>query len=391
MRRALGRVAPLAVLATALLVLPGSGAGAQTPAPDRAQPPAPADLGRLQAELDTVTARAAELAAELASQAARDGGLTLALEQLADQQDAAQSRLDARARQAYIRAAPDPFAGLVGGLAADGLRALAAQELARRGSVAAVRAERRLLDAATEQSAATVALQAQAEAFRASLREQASAVLAAQDQARSLLAQAERAAAEQRTREAALQQAQQAQQLHQTQRARAAAASQASTAAQAAVSAQATRLAGSRSTLDAVSATLTRALTPAQTRRSINSQTREAPVLALVDAAGAGYPAGYAPTGTVLRGGASWYGPGFVGSPTASGTPYDPERMTCAHKSLPLGTVLRVTHGTLAVSCLVNDRGPYVGDRILDLSRAGSRALGYNGVAPVTAEVLALQ
>ena len=50
---------------------------------------------------------------------------------------------------------------------------------------------------------------------------------------------------------------------------------------------------------------------------------------------------------------------------------------------------LRLTRGGAAVSCLVNDRGPYVGDRILDLSRAGSRALGYDGVAQVVAEVLA--
>ena len=111
-------------------------------------------------------------------------------------------------------------------------------------------------------------------------------------------------------------------------------------------------------------------------------------MLAAVEAAGAGYPAGWAPSGTVLVGLASWYGPGFVGNPTASGAPYDPERHTCAHKELPLGTVLRVSRAGLAVSCLVNDRGPYVGPRILDMSRAGSRALGYDGVAQVVIEVL---
>jgi rare lipoprotein A len=91
----------------------------------------------------------------------------------------------------------------------------------------------------------------------------------------------------------------------------------------------------------------------------------------------------------VLSGLASWYGPGFVGSPTASGSPYDPERLTCAHKALPLGTVLRVSANGRSVSCLLNDRGPYVGPRILDMSRAGSRALGYDGVAEVVIEVLA--
>ena len=109
-------------------------------------------------------------------------------------------------------------------------------------------------------------------------------------------------------------------------------------------------------------------------------------MLALLDAAGSGYPQGYRPSGTVLRGTASWYGPGFVGSPTASGRPYDPERLSCAHRELPLGTVLRVSSGGRAVSCLVDDRGPWVGDRVLDLSRAASRALGYEGTAEVVAE-----
>ena len=107
-----------------------------------------------------------------------------------------------------------------------------------------------------------------------------------------------------------------------------------------------------------------------------------------MEATGDGYPRGYRPTGEVLGGTASWYGPGFVGNPTASGAPYDPERLTCANKEVPLGTVLRVSANGRAVSCLVNDRGPYVGDRILDMSRAGSRALGYDGLAPVVIEVL---
>ncbi|MDQ3503899.1 MAG: septal ring lytic transglycosylase RlpA family protein, partial [Actinomycetota bacterium] len=169
------------------------------------------------------------------------------------------------------------------------------------------------------------------------------------------------------------------------------------TAAQAAAAiAEQTRLAAAqnrlttvRSTLDSASATVTSALTPAQTRRSLAARAGEAPLLALVEAAGSGYPQGYAASGSLLTGLASWYGPGFVGSPTASGTPYDPERLTCAHKTLPLRTVLRVSANGRSVSCLVNDRGPYVGPRILDLSRAGSRALGFDGVQQVTIEILA--
>jgi hypothetical protein len=100
-------------------------------------------------------------------------------------------------------------------------------------------------------------------------------------------------------------------------------------------------------------------------------------------------PASLRPTGQRLEGLASWYGPGFNGRPTASGAIYDQEGWTVASKELPLGTFLLVSVGDRRVLLLVNDRGPYVGDRILDLSAAGARALGFGGVAPVTAEVVA--
>ena len=305
------------------------------------------DLPQLQAELALVTARAEALAAELDAAAARDGGLRIAMEDLAEQQDAAQSRLDARARLVYMRSRPDPLGSVVQGLAAPGLR-----RLVQRGSVAALTVDRELVTAVSQQSAQVRALQARAAAFRAGLRLRAAAVLAAQDRARALLAQAEALAAQEQA------------------------------------AAALARLAEQRAALDAVSATVTLALTPAQTRRSQRAAQQQAPVVAAVEAAGSGYPAGYRPSGQVLEGTASWYGPGFVGSPTASGAPYDPERLTCAHTELPLGTVVRVSANGRAVSCLVNDRGPYVGDRILDLSRAGSRALGYDGLAQVVVEVL---
>lgn len=358
-RRVLRLVAPLALAAAALVAVPGGQAGATPTADVRAS-----DLGRLQAELEQVTARAVELADALDAAAAQDGGLRVELDRLAEQQDAAQARVATRARQAYMRAGPDPLGDLIGGLAAASLRPLADAELARRGAAAAVRAERALVEAAAQEGEATRLLQERAAAFRAQLRTEAEQVLAAQETARALLGQAERLLAEQEARAAAKAQA-------------------------AALAASRARLVSTRSALDGVSASVTQALTPAQSRRSRAAAAREAPVLALVEAAGSGYPQGFAPTGQVLRGEASWYGPGFVGNPTASGTPYDPERLTCAHKSLPLGTVLRVSRGPLAISCLVNDRGPYVGARIIDLSRAGSRALGFDGVAQVTAEVLA--
>lgn len=73
---------------------------------------------------------------------------------------------------------------------------------------------------------------------------------------------------------------------------------------------------------------------------------------------------------------ASWYGPGFEGNPTASGEPYDPYGYTAAHKTLPLGTELTVNYGGSSIQVTVNDRGPYVGDRTLDLSQGAAEAIG---------------
>ena len=349
-----------AVLATALLGMPAGAYG--EPAPPVAGVTS-ADLPRLQAELARVTARAERLAEDLEAAAARDGGLRTTIDRLAQKQEEAQARLDTRVREVYMRTTLDPVPRMVSRMAPPGL-----ERITQQGVTAAVQVDRQLVDAVANSSAAVVELLARAEAHRAGLRAQAAEVLAAQDRARDLLAQAEAVlAAEQ------------------------AAAADAAAAAAAAQRADAERaqLLSARAVLDRVSASVTAALTPAQTRRSLNAARTEAPIVALVEAAGSGYPQGYAPTGTVLRGPASWYGPGFVGKPTASGAPYDPERLTCAHKTLPLGTVIRVSANGRTVSCLVNDRGPYVGDRILDMSRAGSRALGYDGVTTVVVEVLA--
>jgi rare lipoprotein A len=104
-----------------------------------------------------------------------------------------------------------------------------------------------------------------------------------------------------------------------------------------------------------------------------------------------GVPAGLVATGQVVAGPASWYGPGFDGRPTASGAIFDQEAFTVASKELPLGTILLITHGGRSVLVLVNDRGPYVAGRVLDLSHGVASALGtvHSGVARVTAQVLA--
>ena len=73
---------------------------------------------------------------------------------------------------------------------------------------------------------------------------------------------------------------------------------------------------------------------------------------------------------------ASWYGPGFHGQPTASGEIYNAYGYTAAHKTLPLGTELVVSYGGRSVQVTVNDRGPYVGARELDLSQGAAEYLG---------------
>ena len=80
--------------------------------------------------------------------------------------------------------------------------------------------------------------------------------------------------------------------------------------------------------------------------------------------------------GETEEGLASYYGAELAGNPTASGEPFDPYGYTAAHKTLPLGTQLMVTYGGRPVQMTVNDRGPYVGGRDLDLSQGAAEYLG---------------
>jgi rare lipoprotein A len=78
---------------------------------------------------------------------------------------------------------------------------------------------------------------------------------------------------------------------------------------------------------------------------------------------------------------ASWYGPDFHGKPTSSGEIYDMNGLTCAHREYPFGTKLKVTNvsNNKSVNCTVNDRGPFVSGRDLDLSYAAAREIGLIG------------
>ena len=89
-------------------------------------------------------------------------------------------------------------------------------------------------------------------------------------------------------------------------------------------------------------------------------------------------PANYQGTRTEV---ASWYGPGFAGHPTSTGEIYNPEGLTAASTTLPLGSHVRVTNPDTGRSVVVriNDRGPYVRGRSLDLSHGAARQIGLTG------------
>lgn len=89
---------------------------------------------------------------------------------------------------------------------------------------------------------------------------------------------------------------------------------------------------------------------------------------------------------------ASWYGPGFEGKKTASGEIFDDSKLTAAHKTIPLGSKAKVTNLTngKTVEVKINDRGPFIDGRMVDLSRAAAKALGMidRGTARVQIDLL---
>jgi peptidoglycan lytic transglycosylase len=89
---------------------------------------------------------------------------------------------------------------------------------------------------------------------------------------------------------------------------------------------------------------------------------------------------------------ASWYGTEFHGKPTSSGEPFDMYAYTCAHREYPFGTMLKVTHisNGRSVNCMINDRGPFVSGRDIDLSYAAAKEIDIlkTGTAQVMIEYL---
>lgn len=106
------------------------------------------------------------------------------------------------------------------------------------------------------------------------------------------------------------------------------------------------------------------------------------------------YPA-VVSVGDRFRGNASWYGPDFHGKLTSNGETYNMYDMTAAHKTLPMNTIVKVTNeknGRTAV-VRINDRGPFVATRIIDLSNKAAHQIDMvkDGTAPVTLEVLGFE
>ncbi len=89
---------------------------------------------------------------------------------------------------------------------------------------------------------------------------------------------------------------------------------------------------------------------------------------------------------------ASWYGPGFHSKATANGETYDENDLTAAHKTLPMPSLVRVTNleNGRSIVVRINDRGPFVNNRIIDMSRRGAQLLGFeqNGTAKVRVQVM---
>jgi rare lipoprotein A len=110
--------------------------------------------------------------------------------------------------------------------------------------------------------------------------------------------------------------------------------------------------------------------------------------------AGDGKPSGGWNVGDTQDGKATWYGKKFHGKPTASGEKFDMRSMTAAHRSLPFGSVVRVTNlkNDRTVTVRINNRGPYGKNRIIDVSEAAARKLEMidAGVVPATIEVLVI-
>ena len=339
-------------------------ASATTHKPAPAKPVTSAAIAQLQHQLEQATAQAGRTTAAVLHAAAESDALKANLDDVAAQAQQSQALVAATTVMLYEQAPPSGLPDLeqlvVDPEAMEGLRAM--------GNASVTSAES-TVQAAALQAAKMTALAASSDQQRAALVGRTVAVYAAQDKARALIA----------TLKADLQAQERAAQIAKDK------------AAKAEAAAKLAALAQEKAALDAQSSQISLAFSPSLSDAGRAALARQKPLLDLLVASGANYPQGYQPTGQTMTGVSSWYGPGFVGRDTASGTPYDPELLTCAMRYVPLGTVIRVTNlaNNAAVDVMVTDRGPYVGTRIIDLSHAAAVAVGNTGLATVRIEILA--
>lgn len=336
----------------------------------------PADLANLDAALNAAEKSAAQAADAVLQAYARSASLGAAIDEVAARADEARGALTRRVRQIYMTGKPDPFSRLVLGLGeANGLNSVAR---------AGVASDSNLIAEVDRESVELDTLRRKAAAAEHDLQAKERAVTALQARTLALLDAAQLRYADDQVKLAALAE-------------RRAEAQAQESFVRAAV---AQRLLAEKATAAAAAAVAAHedspapqpqlpGIRPAVTARGQRAAAAEAPVIAALEAAGSGMPPGYRATGRTITGIASWYGPGFYGKPTATGAPYDAERYTCAMLAVPLGTVVRVTtEEGRAINVLVNDRGPYIGGRVIDMSAIGARTLGYSGIKKVTVEVL---
>lgn len=85
---------------------------------------------------------------------------------------------------------------------------------------------------------------------------------------------------------------------------------------------------------------------------------------------------------------ASWYGPGFHGRLTANGERFNKHAYTAAHRTLPFGSLVRVCRKSNCVTVRINDRGPFIKGRSIDLSEAAAKKIGCSGVCKVTIHII---
>lgn len=131
-------------------------------------------------------------------------------------------------------------------------------------------------------------------------------------------------------------------------------------------------------------------LASAQAEQDVGSADMEAAAELALDAANSLGRAVDATPSPSQAGIASWYGPGFHGRKTANGERFDMDALTAAHPKLPFGSWVRVRNllNGRSVDVRINDRGPFIKRRIIDLSRAAARALGVSGTHQVELSLL---